>query len=825
MREVLSVCLFAGGLFLLASICSYIAAPSPEINVMGPFGARIAEWLVSLLGWCALVTVLWSLLLARTVWEGNSPSQTGSLFALVSSISGSLVMAASAAVIATVLVGQDGGGRIGSILAYKFIRHVNEAGTLLISVSVFLLSLSISTGVGTKSVLIFGASLLKILRTVARDSWYVLLRIMALFGRVGGEDRGVFELCGAFIMAVVKSLWLLIRLPYVVVRSFCRAIAQVATGRRKSDLAELPEPDDEYTLGIEDGEVIERRANKRLRISHQAREGASPAMKAQRRRKKLRRKAARETEEREEESRPSEGIDHGDYKLPSAELLISGSNDPSIRPDDHTLQINAQCVEQALQNFRIGGRVVEVQPGPVITLYQFEPAAGVKVQRIVSLADDLALALKVASVRVYAPVPGKGTIGIEVPNVDREIVRLRDLIENERYTKLKAPLPIALGKDTFGEVYVTDLTRMPHLLIAGATGSGKSVCINSVLLSFLYRHTPAEMRLILIDPKMLELSVYEGIPHLKAPVVTNPKRAKGVLWWAVEEMERRYQLMKDMGARNLANYNQTVLERQRKALEAASVESDAAGLHHVANATAETAQFDALRKNQEKQGEHLPRIVIVVDELADLMLTVGREIEELLTRLAQKARAAGIHLIVATQRPSVNVITGLIKANFPARVSFKVASRIDARTVMDSSGAEKLLGDGDMLFLNPGSGRIKRLHAPLVTDQEVYAVGEALRAQGAPDYDAEIESMVEKIERAESSGIGMEEGNEFDPLYDQAVTLVLDKGQASTSMVQRVFRIGYNRAARILETMEREGVVGPADGAKPRTILAGSHHR
>ncbi|HQH28664.1 MAG TPA: FtsK/SpoIIIE domain-containing protein, partial [Oligoflexia bacterium] len=408
--------------------------------------------------------------------------------------------------------------------------------------------------------------------------------------------------------------------------------------------------------------------------------------------------------------------------------------------------------------------------------------------------------------------------------------------ESEEFQTSQAPLTLALGKDTYGEPYAVTLAKMPHLLIAGATGTGKSVCINSLLMSLLFRYSPKELQLVLIDPKMLELSVYEGIPHLKAPVITQPKRARGVLWWAVEEMERRYQLMKTLGVRDLSMYNRLVGDKAKngKAFFKQKPKKDAVIELEEKDVVATGSPNEGLDRGSEyllravelQQGvefETLARIVIVVDELADLMLTVGREIEELLTRLAQKGRAAGLHIVLATQRPSVNVITGLIKANFPARISFKVASKIDARTVMDTPGADKLLGMGDMLFMSPHVGSVRRLHSPYVSDKEVHDVVDWLRAQGGPNYDAAIEKMIERLEEAEagSAGAGGDDG-EYDALYDQAVNLVIEKGFASTSMVQRVFRIGYNRAARILETMEREGVVGPADGAKPRQVLVGN---
>ena len=517
------------------------------------------------------------------------------------------------------------------------------------------------------------------------------------------------------------------------------------------------------------------------------------------------------------------------YRSPDIGLLVAGGDSSLSGPDDDSLIENSRRLEEALANFKIGGKVVEVHPGPVITMYQFLPAAGVKVQRVINLADDLALGLKVASVRVFAPVPGKGTIGVEVPNPQREIVRLHDVLNCEAFETEESDLPLALGKDTYGSPFIACLPRMPHLLIAGATGTGKSVCINSLLLSLLYKNTPSQLQLILVDPKMLELSVYEDIPHLKSPVVTNVNKAKGVLHWAVEEMERRYRLLKDTGVRDLASYNR--LARQSRASQA---ETNGEKRKNVTIELEErdvvaTGVEEGLDRKHEDLGdreaesaetfEELPRIVVVVDELADLMLSVGREVEELLTRLAQKARAAGIHLILATQRPSVNVITGLIKANFPARISFKVTSKIDSRTVLDCSGAERLLGQGDMLYSSPAVGGLKRLHSPYVSDQEVNDVADWLRRQGEPQYDEDIEKTVQKITQPGDSPDIDGNGNEYDEFYDSAVSLVIDKGQASTSMVQRAFRIGYNRAARILEVMEDEGVVGPADGSRPRKVL------
>ena len=489
------------------------------------------------------------------------------------------------------------------------------------------------------------------------------------------------------------------------------------------------------------------------------------------------------------------------FVFPSTELLDQKNS--SAKPVSRDkLVVQSKVIQSKLADFNVQGRITHVHPGPVITMYEFEPAAGIKVGKITGLQDDLAMALRAQSIRIIAPLPQRGSVGIEVPNESQETVLLKDLLEC-------APdgggsrLPVPLGKDTYGAPVTGYIADMPHLLLAGATGTGKSVCINAILVSLLYKLHPSDLQLVMIDPKILELSVYEGIPHLKVPVVTDPRKAKAVLQWAVQEMDERYRTLKRYGVRNIDAYNnlasgQTVNESLKKR---------------------ETERVEGPSRIITEELEKLPKILIVIDELADLMLTAGRDIEELITRLAQKARAAGIHLLLATQRPSVDVITGLIKANFPARVSFRVSSRIDSRTILDNIGAERLLGKGDMLFLQPGAHHLQRVHGAFVSDQEVRKVTSFLRDTCAPDYDATVMEMCEKA--LEDNGASLEPGeaDTSDPLYDKAVQFVLERGQASTSMVQRAFRIGYNRAARIVDTMEQEGIVGPQDGAKPRQII------
>lgn len=527
---------------------------------------------------------------------------------------------------------------------------------------------------------------------------------------------------------------------------------------------------------------------------------------------------------------PERVANYSDYSPPELTLLTKEEIGGQSENDDE-LRAKAEQIEAKLRDFSIAGRVTQVHPGPVITLFEFEPAPGVKVGRIAALQDDLAMTLRASSIRIIAPIPKRGTVGIEVPNKHRNIVRLRDCLESDAFTTAESNLSVPLGKDTYGDAVVVDIATMPHLLMAGSTGTGKSVCINAILLSLLYRAHPADLGLILIDPKVLELSIYEGIPHLRVPVVTDARQAKAVLSWAVKEMDRRYRYMQRFGVRNIDGYNKVVAgtDGETSSGRSTKLPEDVISLSEnniVQAGTVEPAQPDEpITSLAPEQLQPLPKIVIVIDELADLMLSVGREIEDLITRLAQKARAAGIHLIVATQRPSVDVITGLIKANFPARLSFRVSSRIDSRTILDSMGADKLLGKGDMLFMLPGATALKRVHGAFVSDAEVQRVVGHLKAHSQPQYDEHIIAACEKAlaEESAESGKNGEEGElEYDPFYDKAVELVVEKGQASTSMIQRAFRIGYNRAARIIEVMEREGIVGPMDGVKPREILVNS---
>jgi S-DNA-T family DNA segregation ATPase FtsK/SpoIIIE len=487
----------------------------------------------------------------------------------------------------------------------------------------------------------------------------------------------------------------------------------------------------------------------------------------------------------------------GSYVLPPLTLL-ENPEQKEVKVDRESLLANARILEKRLADFGVEGKVVEVRPGPVITMYEYEPAPGVKINKIVSLSDDLAMALRAISVRIVAPIPGKAAVGIEIPNSIREPVYLKDLLVAEDFSNSESKLSLALGKDIFGTPFVTNLGKMPHLLVAGATGTGKSVSLNSMICSVLYKADPEEVKFLMIDPKRLELSIYDGIPHLLHPVVFDPKEAAMVLRWATQEMEVRYRLMAEKGVRNIERYNQKVEKEKREQRKKPSLPLTPEG-EKIDGQGGEPAQL-------------LPYIVIVIDELADLMMISARDVEASLTRLAQMARAAGIHLLLATQRPSVDVLTGVIKANFPTRISFQVSSKTDSRTILDVNGAEHLLGSGDMLFLPPGTSRLIRVHGAYVSEVEILRVVEHWKKQGRPVYDSSILEAKEESAEADADG--------YDEMYDQAVALVTDTRQASISMIQRRLRVGYNRAARMIEKMEQEGVVGPADGSKPREVYA-----
>ncbi|MBI4922175.1 MAG: DNA translocase FtsK 4TM domain-containing protein [Devosia nanyangense] len=567
-----------------------------------------------------------------------------------------------------------------------------------------------------------------------------------------------------------------------------RVEPQLTSGRLR--FAPMPEPafEDDYPAEEEDEEIAVAPA-RAARVAAPAKRPAPGS------------RAAREAQ-------GSLLEDESGFELPELSLLA----EPRHRglSDEHRperLEAMARRLEGVLEDFGVRGDIINVRPGPVVTLYELEPAPGIKSSRVISLADDIARSMSAISARV-AVVPGRNAIGIELPNENRETVYLREMLASADFEKMKGKLNICLGKTIGGEPIIADLARMPHLLIAGTTGSGKSVGINTMILSILYRMTPAECRLIMIDPKMLELSVYDGIPHLLTPVVTDPSKAVTALKWAVREMEDRYRKMSKIGVRNIDGFNQRVSEAAQKG-ETITRTVQTGFDRETGEAIYESEQFNL---------ETLPFIVVIVDEMADLMMVAGKDIEGAIQRLAQMARAAGIHIIMATQRPSVDVITGTIKANFPTRISFQVTSKIDSRTILGEQGAEQLLGNGDMLYM-AGGGRIRRLHGPFVADGEVEDVVRHLKSQGAPDYLDSITAEDDEFDPA--SALGEDGGGSGDELYDKAVNIVLNDKKASTSYVQRRLAIGYNKAASLIERMEKEGVISAANHSGKREILVG----
>lgn len=512
--------------------------------------------------------------------------------------------------------------------------------------------------------------------------------------------------------------------------------------------------------------------------------------------------------------------DAGDYQLPDADELLTDPSGVLARITDDELKAQSEILSKALLSFGIEGRVTEVRPGPVVTMYEFEPAPGTKVARIVNLADDLALAMKAISLRIVAPIPGKSVVGIEVPNAQRETVSMKEVATSDAFTRARSKLTLALGKDIFGAPVTADLKTMPHLLVAGATGAGKSVSLNTMLISILLSAKPHEVKLLLIDPKMLEFQTYDGIPHLLRPVITDPKSAARGLSWVVAEMERRYKLLAEAGVRNIDSYNRKVAGAQGVLADAGAEgkpDQPELPMRFLSEEDRLSAGETAIPEGSPGSflppptpPEPLPYIVVMIDELADLMMVAPKDVEDKIARLAQMARASGIHLVLATQRPSVDVLTGLIKANFPARIAFQVSSKTDSRTILDANGAEALLGRGDMLYLASGTGRLMRLHGSFVSDDDVRRVVEFVKEQASPSYNQELQSLKQEEVKEEEAQ---------DEVYEQAKDLVLSTGQASASLIQRRLRVGYPRAARMIEQMEADGLVGAAGRDGRREVI------
>ncbi|MCC6766985.1 MAG: DNA translocase FtsK 4TM domain-containing protein [Deltaproteobacteria bacterium] len=748
-REVEALFAIAGACYLGLSFLSYTPGRAAG-NVGGPVGHLLSDLFVQAFGLAAFLIPASIVIVAIVVLRGGS---------LALSVVRGAVLTAELLLAATTLALVRGPGReaaaggwVGGFLASVLAGLFNSLGAFLI----------VATGLVLTTMVVTGGSLVGGMTAVARRATATRGAIAGAFARWRERHRPDDD--EDDVVALPPP------------RERRERESRPERGKRSA----LPPPEPAPPIVVNEPEPRPAKAGKGR---------ASKALK-------------------QEEFHFSSGT--AQYELPPLGFL-DAPVDAGVQIDEDSLIASSRILQSKLADFGVDGKVVAVRPGPVITTFEFEPAAGVKVNRVVNLADDLSMALRAHSVRILAPIPGKPVVGIEVSNPRREKVWLRDIIASDQFQRSESKLTLALGKDTTGNTYVSDLGRMPHLLMAGATGTGKSVSLNAMIMSILYEASPHDVRFIMIDPKMLELSVYDNIPHLLVPVVTDPKKSAYALANVMQEMDRRYRLLKEKGVRNIDSYNKAIAgeqaEKQAGVIELTEPEDPE-------EAAAPFVPGQPLG-NQPLVHEHLPRIVIIVDELADLMMTVGREVEESITRLAQKARAAGIHLILATQRPSVDVITGLIKANFPARISFQVTSRIDSRTILDAQGSERLLGAGDCLFLPPGTARLTRVHGAFVSDEEVQKVVEFWRKQGAPSYRMEL------LEGGEDEEGGDDEDDDLhDEMYDMAVRVVTESRQASISWLQRKLRVGYNRAARMIERMEREGVVSRAEGARPREVLA-----
>lgn len=726
----------------IGSFAPVLRSARPSANLMGPAGHFYATLTDGFGGLGALIIPAVFAYLAFQLWDDQEEPTPRKGAPLPSRLLAIAVLFAGLATAAQLWM-HGGGGELGSLVGESLRSYFGPIGAWLFALTLIALALRIFTGC---SIVEIGA--------LCANGFVKALLVTAQL--LVGTLR--------FLRNALSSLGRL--------RQNSGGVRAVVSQHEEPQLSTLPRPKNEPRRKTEQPVVV-RKVNaapvksKRGGLLGRGKRNAEPS-----------------------------GVTAEEYIPPSLELLETPENSVSTESEKDLVQ-RSQVIVQKLEDFGVAGTVTKVHPGPVVTMYEFEPAPGIKLSKIVSLQDDLGMSLRAPSVRVIAPIPGKGTVGIEVPNRDRELVSLRELLEYDQLADTKSRMAVPLGKDIYGNPVIVDIADMPHLLMAGATGTGKSVSINAILLSLLFRASPEELQFVLIDPKILELSVYDDIPHLKVPVVTDSRKAKAVLQWAVGEMDSRYRLLRKYGVRSIDAYNNMV--------------------------AGETSSKKPKREQPEsivvEELKPLPKVLIVIDELADLMLTAGREVEDLITRLAQKARAAGIHLLLATQRPSVDVITGLIKANFPARVSFRVSSRVDSRTILDRMGSESLLGKGDMLFLGPGTHYLKRVHGAFVSDSEVREVIEELKNAYPPQYDEEVVEACEKALEDEGSALSGTESAELDPLFDEVVNFVLKKGQASTSMIQRAFRIGYNRAARIMDSLEEEGVVGPMDGAKPRDVI------
>ncbi len=756
LSEFVGVALFAAALFWIVALASY--APSDPVwfitvgvggdtaNFAGRVGAFLAEVSFQLVGYtafvvpAALIVVGWNYFWCRAV-DAVGTKLFGStlLFMCVGTSLSMILTGTNVAGIAS----NTGGGSIGRWLAEQMTSNLGNTGSMIILLALIVISVIVSTQFS------FGRAFASIFSAAGDGGTKVFSRL-----REWNEERQREKQRRDVIAKHTKKAGA----DAAAVKEMAEAGAKANRRRSAADAGEQAATGTPTQAPAPKAVVAPPRPRPVMPTPPLPLTDSEPMTKAPAERRV------------------------GDYMLPPMALLDAPKTERKV--DERELMSSARFLEEKCREFSVEGAVTQIHPGPVVTTYEFKPEAGVKYSKVTGLADDLCLAMQAESVLIDR-IPGKSTVGIQIPNSQRAQISLRDLLESDAYANTTAKLPIALGKTIHGDPYIADLAAMPHLLIAGSTGTGKSVGINSMLTSILYRATPDDVRLIMVDPKRLELGMYEDIPHLLTPVVVDPKQAANALRWAVREMEERYKTLAAEGVRNLEQYNRNIL------------------------------QAIAEKRTPKAGGEYpkpLPMIIVLIDELADLMMVAGNEVEQSICRLAQMARAVGIHLILATQRPSVDVITGLIKANMPSRISFRVASKIDSRTILDGNGAEQLLGRGDMLFLPPASSRSIRLHGPYISEQESARLASFLRKQGKPNYN----EMITAEEKSDAvSGIDMEK----DDLYDEAARIIVSSGQASISFLQRRLRIGFSRAARLVDMMEAEGLVSPSAGGKPREVL------
>ncbi|OGW67483.1 MAG: hypothetical protein A3H49_03455 [Nitrospirae bacterium RIFCSPLOWO2_02_FULL_62_14] len=797
-HEVIGVLLITMSLLTLLSLVSFVSADAslfdsspagPTHNMIGSVGATLASFLFGLVGGGAyLLSVLLAMLGARCFVEGELAvtlrSAAGSFAALLF-LSGLLHLEVTA--IPTLSSGfvyrGQAGGRVGLAIADGLRGYFASTGAHIIVLAGLVISMLLATPM----------SLADLARRLSQ--WWisfselVILRMPAWWERCRESMAALLPERPAEEAARAKKAK-----PRPLKINRPEPVGMPDTPAEENSIAVEPEP----VLAPETASATTEPA---------LLQPAEPVVKETRKKTKKAEVATTRA--------AAEG-----YVLPDPLELLSDPSGPVDRLTDEQLKAQSEVLTKALLNFGIEGKVTEVHPGPVVTMYEYEPAPGIKVARIVNLADDLALAMKAISLRIVAPLPGKSVVGVEVPNPSRETVSLKEVVTSEAFTRSRSKLRLALGKDIFGKPVTADLKTMPHLLVAGATGAGKSVGLNTMLLSLLFTAKPDEVKLLLVDPKMLEFKAYDGLPHLLRPVITDAKSAARGLGWVVQEMERRYKLLAEMGVRNVDDYNRRVAKEQgtlsKEALEARATQEDLPIeflTEDARLAAGESTVSEGPKQIMEPKTppSPLPYIVVMIDELADLMAVAPKEVEEKIARLAQMARASGIHLILATQRPSVDVLTGLIKANFPARIAFQVSSKTDSRTILDANGAEALLGRGDMLYLASGTGKLVRLHGSFVPDDDVHRTVEFVKKQASPVYSEELQSLKQEEAREE-------EGQ--DEVYEQAKDLVMSSGQASASLIQRRLRVGYPRAARMIEQMEQEGIVGAPGRDGRREVLA-----